>query len=199
VAEVYENPGGGQLQACPWLERHPHVQHGWGDGNAIFVGRESLSFSSRPLPGFGVFRRPFQLTAVSRPHPSLWQVPDWKINRARIETPIARSLGLSMHPSRPNTIRLERQYVGDDDAVVTRVVCQRVTYCDAVYVHHTGPDGSVLRSRLEPECLRVTGVPAEFDCDAGWNWIFSYYVHARGRQILRVARIDLNEVRFVLG
>jgi Nucleotide modification associated domain 3 len=92
VAEVHENPGGGQLQACPWLERHPHVQHGWGDGNAIFVGRESLSFSSMPLPGFGVFRRPFQLTAVDRPYPSLWQVPDW-LHASR------GGVGMTYHPA----------------------------------------------------------------------------------------------------
>jgi hypothetical protein len=104
-----------------------------------------------------------------------------------------------MHPPRPNTVRLERQYVGDDEVVVAMVIGHRVTYCDATYIHHTGPDGPVLRSRLEPENLRVTGVPPEFDCDAGWNWIFSYYVHARGRQVLRVERIALNEVRFVLG
>ena len=77
VANSYANPGGGPLQGCPWLERHPHVQHGWKDDNMIYVGRESLTISRTPLPGFGVLRRPFGLTAADAPFPSLWRVPEW--------------------------------------------------------------------------------------------------------------------------
>ena len=77
VAEVYENPGGGPLSACPWLQGHPHVQDGWKDNNTIFVGQEALTISQSPLPGFGVLRTPFALTAPDAPSPSLWHVPDW--------------------------------------------------------------------------------------------------------------------------
>jgi hypothetical protein len=104
-----------------------------------------------------------------------------------------------MHSPRPNTLRLERQYVGDEEVVVATLVGQCVTYCAAVYVLQTGSDGSVLRSKLEPEYVRVTGLPSDFDWDAGWNWIFSYYVQATGRQLLRVERIRPDEVRFVLA
>jgi hypothetical protein len=39
VAEIHQNPGGGPIRECPWLERHPHVQHGWRDENTIFIGQ----------------------------------------------------------------------------------------------------------------------------------------------------------------
>jgi hypothetical protein len=104
-----------------------------------------------------------------------------------------------MHSPRPNTLRLEKQYVGDEEVSVATLVVQRVTYRDPVYVLQTGSDGSARRSKLEPEQLRVTGFPPDFDWDAGWNWMFSYYVQASGRQLLRIERIDRGEVRFILG
>jgi hypothetical protein len=46
---------------------------------------------------------------------------------------------------------IQRQYVGNEEAVVATVVCQRVTYCNPVYVHHTGSDGL---ERIDPDEVR---------------------------------------------
>jgi hypothetical protein len=65
------------LARYPWLSQHPHVRPGWGTRNAVFLGRELLSFGDGSLPGYGVFRRPFMLTANGAKRASEWTVPAW--------------------------------------------------------------------------------------------------------------------------
>jgi Nucleotide modification associated domain 3 len=65
------------LARYPWLSQHPHVRPGWRTKNAIFLAREVLSFGNGSLPGYGVFRRPFMLTAENAKGPSEWSVPPW--------------------------------------------------------------------------------------------------------------------------
>jgi hypothetical protein len=90
---VLAHPGGGLLESYPWLDQHPHVQHGWGAANALYLARERLSArSANTLPGFGVFRRLFQLTAPDAPSKSVWQVPEWL-------HPHAGGVGMTHHPA----------------------------------------------------------------------------------------------------
>ena len=65
------------LARCPWLAQHPHARSGWRTKNALFLAREVLSFGNGSLPGYGVFRRPFMLTAENAKGPSEWSVPAW--------------------------------------------------------------------------------------------------------------------------
>jgi hypothetical protein len=67
VSDVVLNSGGGPLGKYPWLDRHPHVQEGWGDENVIYVANNTLNLArGNKLRGFGVFRKPYQLTALNR-------------------------------------------------------------------------------------------------------------------------------------
>jgi hypothetical protein len=77
VAHVYENPGGGPLPDCPWLDGHPHTQRGWGSDNEIFVAGQHLTVGALGTRGYGVLQTPFELTAPDAPSPSIWRVPEW--------------------------------------------------------------------------------------------------------------------------
>jgi hypothetical protein len=68
----------GLLGSYPWLSQHPHMQLGWRTAkNAVFLAREVLSFGRDFLPGYGVFQRPFMLTAEGATGPSEWSAPCW--------------------------------------------------------------------------------------------------------------------------
>ncbi len=45
VSDVVLNSGGGPLGKYPWLDRHPHVQEGWGDENVIYVANNTLNLA----------------------------------------------------------------------------------------------------------------------------------------------------------
>jgi putative DNA base modification enzyme with NMAD domain len=78
VGETVSHPGGGPLPGRDWLDRHPHAHEGWDHMNIIYLGTESLALPhGTDLPGFGVFRTAFRLTAPDAPSPSLWRVPEW--------------------------------------------------------------------------------------------------------------------------
>lgn len=78
VQDVISNPGGGPLNDYPWLSQHPHTQLGWSHDNTIYVAQEKTTAPlGAKLPGFGLFRRPFQLTSPDAPSPSIWRVPGW--------------------------------------------------------------------------------------------------------------------------
>jgi hypothetical protein len=78
IGDIVHNPGGGPLAKYPWLNRHPHVQDGWGNDNVIYIASDALTpVRPRSLPGFGVFQKAYQLTAVEGPTKSIWRVPDW--------------------------------------------------------------------------------------------------------------------------
>jgi hypothetical protein len=79
------------LARCPWLAQHPHPRPGWRTKNSLFLAREVLSFGNGSLPGYGVFRRPFVLTAQGAKNPSAWNVPDWL-------DPTREGVGMTYHP-----------------------------------------------------------------------------------------------------
>jgi hypothetical protein len=92
ISEVIDNPGGGIIPGRGWLDRHPHTQPGRGGINVIYVAREELEIgSSLVVPGFGVFKKPFHLTAPQAPTKSVWQVPDWLHLKSG-------GVGMSYHP-----------------------------------------------------------------------------------------------------
>src|SRR5262249_18170044 len=49
----------------PWLRDHPHVRNGWRRPNVLYVASEELCLNGADLglPGWGVFRHGFKLTA----------------------------------------------------------------------------------------------------------------------------------------
>jgi hypothetical protein len=82
--------GSGVLERYPWLEAHPHVRPYWTQANVVYVASESLQLDGRTLPGSGVFKRAYHLTAPSADRPSLWSVPDWL-------NPKAGGVGMTYH------------------------------------------------------------------------------------------------------
>jgi hypothetical protein len=93
VSDVVLNSGGGPLGKYPWLDRHPHVQEGWGDENVIYVANNTLNLArGNKLRGFGVFRKPYQLTALNTLTKSVWHVPEWLHVRSG-------GVGMSFHPA----------------------------------------------------------------------------------------------------
>lgn len=67
--------GSAWLGRFPWLREHPHAREGWTACNTVYLARERLAFAA--LPGWGLFRRAYSLTAEGAPGPSRWGVPEW--------------------------------------------------------------------------------------------------------------------------
>jgi hypothetical protein len=70
--------GSHAVAARPWLLDHPHARAGWPAQNCMYVASDELRLSSRgpSLPGSGVLRTGYRLTAPAAPL-SRWRVPDW--------------------------------------------------------------------------------------------------------------------------
>jgi hypothetical protein len=66
VADVRENPGGGRIPDCPWLDGHPHTQRGWGTGNTIFLARQQLTCGPREGQATVCFEGPSSLPHLRR-------------------------------------------------------------------------------------------------------------------------------------
>lgn len=81
------------LRSYPWLKSHPHLASDWAANNTVYIASERLSLAGRAdLPGFGVLRRGFRLTAPGSTQPSLWAVPAWL-------NPLKDGTGMTYHPT----------------------------------------------------------------------------------------------------
>lgn len=68
------------LAAHPWLHAHPHAQAGnWSASNAIYIATNELALKgqSTDLPGWGLLRTGYRLTAPESDKPSVWTIPAW--------------------------------------------------------------------------------------------------------------------------
>jgi hypothetical protein len=68
------------LATHPWLHAHPHAQAGhWPAGNTIYIATAKLALDrqSTDLPGWGLLRTGYRLTAPGSDKPSLWTIPAW--------------------------------------------------------------------------------------------------------------------------
>lgn len=93
IASIWSQSSGKQIQeSFDWLSDHPHAQQGWGQNNTIYIARQNLKLGFETgLPGFGVLRTPFILTATDAPSPSIWSVPSWL-------HPMNGGTGMTYHP-----------------------------------------------------------------------------------------------------
>jgi hypothetical protein len=96
IAEVWtigDNPKE-LLATHPWLSAHPHTQSGdWPETNTVYVAAERLILDGRrlALPGWGLLRSGYRLTASGSQSPSVWNVPAWlDVTQGGV--------GLSYHP-----------------------------------------------------------------------------------------------------
>ena len=92
ILTVGEDPTSA-LTKHPWLASHPHLATGWNKNNTVYVAREEVALPGvrAGLPGFGLFREGFRLTAASSPQPSSWTAPAWL-------NPHTGGTGLTYHP-----------------------------------------------------------------------------------------------------
>jgi len=67
-------------------------------------------------------------------------------------------------------IRVEARYIGHEVEAAS-FAYKSVNFQDAEYRMTMGANGDAMRSQIKPACLRVKGLPADFNPQAGWTHV----------------------------